>query len=245
MRWRLFSITLVNFVMMFACGALVMQEEVTPDDARTLAEQKEQDPLLKLRYTAVERAVNLTQFGFSESEVKDIVKQIETLEDQYEVRTRPKEDYVSRLLSESDDQDSLIRAICGTNNTLPVRYAAMQYLVTVKAEERRAVDLRAVTAFQPQDWYTSSRLSQMYELADLSKERKADSPRMIIAAVLAGDEELFVNERAPYGGSFFGGWSWDDVTELHKGLNKRVYAYAALMHLVFEVAAAEDGLCWT
>lgn len=243
MRWRLFLIALMNGVMIFACGALVAQEDVTPDDARTIAEQKQQDPLLKLKYAAAERATNLVQYGFSDSETKEIVKQIETMEDQYEVRTRPGEDLISRLFSQSDDQDGLTRAICGTNNTLPVRYAAMQYLVTIKAEERRAVDLRGITGFQPQDWFTSSRLAQMYELADLSKERKPDTPRMIIAAVLAKEEELFVNERSPYGGSFFGGWSWDEVTSLHKGLNKRVFAYAAVMHLVFEVAASEDGLC--
>lgn len=243
MNWRMFSIALFNLVMIAGCAALVFQEEVTEDDAKTIAEQKESDPLRELKYAPAERATNLTRFGFSEKEVKEIVKQIETTEDRYEVRTKPDNNRVVNLFEQSDDQDGLTRAICGTNNTLPVRYAAMQYLVQVKASERQPIDLQGVSALAPQDWFTSSRLAQMYEMADLSKERKTDAPRMIIAAVLSQKEEDFVNERSPYGGGFFGGWSWEDATRMTPGLNKRVYSYVAVMHLVFEVASMEEGFC--
>ncbi len=245
MSWRLFVIGLMLVAAMGFNGFLLYNEEIVSPDAKTKAETRQEDTLFGMRFNVPEREANIGKMGFGPDEIKDILKRINTLEEKYRVKD-PAYNQVVVKIESTDDQDALAAAFCGTGSTLPVRYAAMAFLLEEKDTKLRAVDIEEISSFKYNEWATAARIQTAYEEADRTKDRKEDAVRMVMAAVIARDEATLIDHASPWGGGFLGGgWAWAGVQKKHPGVKTRVIDYVALMHLVLETANAEGGLCST
>ncbi|MDP2314746.1 MAG: hypothetical protein Q8P41_17715 [Pseudomonadota bacterium] len=242
---RLIWIALFLGAAMAFNGFLLYNEEIVPPDAKTQAETRQEDQLFGMRFNAPEREANIGKMGFGPDEIKDILKRINTFEEKYRVKD-PAYNQVVVKIEATEDQDALAAAFCGTGATLPVRYAAMAFLVEEKDTKLQAVDLQEISAFQFGDWAKAARIQTAYEEGDRTKDRKEDAVRMVMAAVLARAEGVLIEHASPWGGGFLGGgWTWAGVQSKYPGVKTRVVDYVALMHLVLESANAEGGLCTT
>lgn len=226
-------------------GLLLVNEDIVEPDAQTKAETKREDKLFGMNFIVPEREANIGKMGFGPDEIKDIKKRIDTLEEKYRVKD-PAYNQVLVKIESTDDQDALAAAFCGTGSTLPVRYAAMAFLLEEKDKKLQAVDLESISSFQHNEWAKSARIQTAYQEGDLAKDRKDDAVRMVMAAVLARDEATLIEHAAPWGGGFIGGgWAWSGVQKKHPGVKTRLVDYVALLHLVLETARVEGGLCST
>lgn len=244
MNWRLFWIALTTLVLVGVDGFLMVTEQVTPADALTKAESRAQDPLLDMRYTPQARESNLARMGFSPEEITSIVGTLKSYEQRWGV-TDPDQDRVTVRIENTEDVDALVTAFCGTGSTLPVRYAAMPFLLTDESGQLQPVDFEAISALTMQDWGKEARIQAVYEKVELVADRKEDATRMAFAAVLAHAEQAALDDEAPWGRGLFAGWSWEGVQKKHPGVQQRALNYAAVLHLVLEVAHRENGLCAT
>ena len=242
MNYRLFFIGASMVVLFGVDGFFLVDEEIVPPDAKTQVEQKQSDVLFGMQFTASAREGNLQKMGFATDEVTELLKKISVLEEKYKVKD-PSQDLVTVRIEAASDPDALASAFCGTGATLPVRYAAMGFLVADKGGALKAVDFEEISALEYQEWAKSARVQAVYEDADLSKDRHDDAVRMALAATLARDEQTLLDHKSPFGRGLFSGWSWPDAQKKHPGIRQRVIDYAALMHLVLEVANREGGLC--
>lgn len=245
MNGRLLAVALTVFLFALLNGALLIQERtegyVLPDE-KSKAEARKDDWLVSIRYQEQDREGNLKKFGFEDAEVKKILARISDLAGRYRVKD-PQADIVTARIDASED-DGLESAFCGAGETLPVRYGAMAYLIEEKGTALRPVDLEQIASFEYQDWATNARIQAAYAEAELTDDRKTDSVRMVMAAILARDEETLLQHDSPWGrGVFAGGWSWEGVKKKHPGVTEHVVNYVAILHLVLEVARAEGGLC--
>lgn len=241
---RLLWIGLISFAAMAFNAFLLRNEEVVAPDARTKAETRAEDVLFGMRFNAAEREANVGRMGFGPDEIKQVLARIGDLEEKYKVKD-PTFNQIAVRIEAADDQDGLAAAFCGTGSTLPVRYAAFPYLVEERDGKLKAVDVEMISSFQRGDWASQARIEPAYEAGDRTKERKEDATRMVMAAILARDEESLLEHRSPWGGGFLSGWSWDGVKKKHPGVQQRLVDYVALLHLTLETANAEGGLCST
>jgi hypothetical protein len=243
-NWRLFLIGMSLFVFLGVNGFLLLNEEIVPPDKQTKAEARMNDPLFGRQFTASQRETNVREYGFGPEEVAEILKKISALEERYRVKD-PEFNQIEVRIEAASDPDALVSAFCGTGSTLPVRYAAMPFLVAEKGEQLKAVDVDEISAFEFQDWAKRARVQAVYEDAELNKDRNEDATRMAMAAVLVKDEQTLLEHKSPWGRGVFSGWSWDGVQKKHTGVRTRLIEYVSLMHLVLEVANREGGLCAT
>lgn len=243
MNWRVIWMVILLFVGLGANAFAVLTEEVELPDAKALAQSRDEDPLIDMKFNSTSREQNFQRMGFAEDEVKKIMQKVVSLEERHQVRTDPANNRVRMCIEQADDQDAINVAFCGTESTLPVRYAAMAYLVVLKGDERRVVEFDEISAFKRQEWFSTSPVASVYNKAELTRDREPDAVRMALAAVLGKDEELLINQQAPYGRGLFNAWSWAKANDNHPGLHQRVLDYVATFQLVMEVAFTEDGLC--
>lgn len=225
-------------------GFLLFDEEIVAPDAVTQKEERAKDELFGMRFNAAEREGNIGKMGFGPEEIRAILARIGDLEEKYRVKD-PKFNQIAVRIEAADDQDGLAAAFCGTGSTLPVRYAALAYLVEERDGRLKAVDVDEVSSFQYAEWAKAARIQAAYEGGDRTKDRKEDATRMVLAAILARDEATLLERKSPWGGGFLSGWSWGDVKKKHPGIEKRLNDYVALMHLALETANVEGGLCST
>ncbi|MES2641884.1 MAG: hypothetical protein V4850_20510 [Myxococcota bacterium] len=224
---------------------LLTDEDIVEPDAQTKAETKREDKLFGMNFIVPEREGNIGKMGFGPDEIKDILKRIDTLEEKYRVKD-PAYNQVLVKIESTDDQDALAAAFCGTGSTLPVRYAAMAFLLEEKDNKLQAVDLENISSFQHNEWAKAARIQTAYQEGDLAKDRKDDAVRMVMAAIIARDEGTLIDHASPWGGGFIGGgWAWSGVQKKHPGVKTRLIDYVALLHLVLETAKVEGGLCST
>ena len=241
---RLGWIALATFAAIAFNGSLLFDEEVVAPDAVTQKEQRAKDELFGMRFNAAEREGNIGRMGFGPDEIKTILGRIGDLEEKYRVKD-PTLNQIAVRIESADDQDGLAAAFCGSGSTLPVRYAALPYLVEERDGRLKAVEVDEISSFQYAEWAKSARIQAAYEEADLTTDRKEDATRMVLAAILARDEGTLLERQSPWGGGFLSGWSWADVKKKHPGIDKRLQDYVALLHLALETAGAEGGLCST
>jgi hypothetical protein len=241
---RLFWIALLVFAALGFNGFLLYNEEVVAPDAQTKAEERAKDALFGMRFNVPEREANIGKMGFGPEEIKEILRRIGDLEEKYKVKNPDQNQIVVRIDS-AEDQDGLAAGFCGSGSALPVRYAALPYLVEERDGKLKAVDVEEISSFAYADWAKSSRIQVAYEEGDRTKDRKEDATRMVLAALLARDEGTLLEQKAPWGGGFLSGWSWADVQKKHPGIKQRLVDYVALLHLVLESAFVEGGLCST
>lgn len=247
MNGRIVTIVLAVLVSVLVNGALLFDEsqgKICPPDEQTKAEARSQDKLFGMQFTPASREKNIKEMGFSPDDAKAILTALSALEERYQTKN-PELDRVTALLEASDD-DGLEAGFCGSGTTLPVRYGAMAYLVKERDGILTPLDLDVISEFQLQDWAKGWRTPAVYGDAELTKERKDDAPRMVLAAILARDETTLLEHKSPWGRAVLvGGWSWDGVAKKHPGIHDRVRQYVAVMHLVLEVASRDGSLCAT
>lgn len=237
MPWRLIFAVLVVVVALGVNGYLLYTEEISTSEQQIRHTARRQDPLLDLSYVSGQREANFVLFGLEDGEVKAAMKRIGDYEDLHA-------DRLLRLLDQAPEMVELADALCGTTRTLTPRYAALRYLVAEKGGERIPVDLRRYGGFNRQEWSYVSTIDGVYQEVELAESRQDDATKMGIAAILAGEEALVLENRTPYGRSLAPGtWSWSKVQASHPGIDERVIKYLAMMHLTVELARAEGGIC--
>jgi hypothetical protein len=239
----------VTGVFLVVAGAVavgvVLDEQPPPSRDAPVAQAVAADPLADLRFDPTQRQANLQRLGFDEAERALILGRVDALAQSYAVG-QGEADRVGQRLGETEDESRLLAAVCGRGSALPVRYGAMEFLVTKADGQLRAVNLRETSGgFQPGDWFEGARVASVYDKAELSTDRKADATRMALAAILAGRQEDLLADRAPWGRGLFSGWSWAKVKAANPGVETRLFEYVALLHLVLESATADGGLCAT
>lgn len=247
MKWR--QMMLLLFLPMTCVGSCLLSglvEEVAPSLSSAKAEVKHEDPLLDMQFSVANRDKNLLAFGFSTEEVSKIKAHIIQLSSILEVEKDPGNNLIRRRLAAVDDQDSLEVSFCRSDR-VPVRYAAMRYLVVKNGASLNLFDFASGAEVAAQDWYTAAEIEEVHRKADLGASRYPDAARMAFAAILGGkDTMLALNEgRPPFGSNLLGGsWSWDDVRKKYGvGVIDRTMNYAALLLLVEEVAVGDGGIC--
>ncbi len=246
MNWRLLVGVGATFFAFVWAAVLMFDEDIVEVDARTKIEQNQQDPLFGMQFAASQREGNFKKMGFSDDETAALVKKVGVLEEKYHTKD-PTQDVVSVRIDAASDQDGLSAALCGTNASLPVRYAAMKFLMVDKGGRIQAADLDEVSSLELQPWAKAARVEAVYEMAEAQTDRKDDATRMGLGAIIAGPEatDLLLNKKAPFGRGVFSGWDWSAVQKKYPGTTDRLMEYVALLHLVGEVANADKGICKT
>jgi hypothetical protein len=241
----LFAVGLAIFAGIVIDGLLWHDEVVVEPDAKTQKEQRAEDKLFGQSYTAAERESNFGKMGFGPDEIKKILEQVARMEEKYRVKDATA-NRVLIVIEASEDADELDAAFCGSSSTMPVRYAAMPFLLKEKDTRIKPIDLDEVSSLQYNEWARTARIQAAYDSADRTKDRKEDAVKMVMAAVMTRDEDELLERRGPFGGSFIGsGWSWDSVKKKYPYVEPLLFEYVALMHLVLENANREGGLCST
>jgi hypothetical protein len=241
-NWRLFSVGLALAAGIGVNVFLGLDEQIAPPDARTKVETRTADPLFGMQHTAAVRQGNFQKMGFSPEEVQAIVKVVAAWEQRWHVQD-PAQDLVGARIEATEDSDGLVTALCGTGSSLPVRYAAMGWLLQEQRGALGVVNYEDIPMLKLESWARTARVQAVYEDADLAPERKEDSVKMAMAAILARDEQTLLEHASPWGRAIFAGWSWEQVQKKHPGVQKRLYDYVAVLHLTLEVANREGGLC--
>lgn len=246
MNWRLLVCVGAGFFAAFWAAVLMFNEEIVEVDARTKVEQNQQDVLFGMQFAASQREANFKKMGFSDDEVAAVAKKVGVLEEKYHTKD-PTQDIVSVRIDAASDQDELAAALCGTNASLPVRYAAMKFLMIDRGSGIRAADLDEVSSLELQQWAKAARIEAVYEMVEAQAERKDDATRMGLAAIIAGSDavDLVLTKKAPFGRGVFSGWDWAAVQKKFPGTKDKLIDYVALLHLVGEVANSDKGMCKT
>ncbi len=248
MSGRAIALMLFLPLVMIAAVGLVLTEEVLQSKEATKAQaDTRKDPLVGMRFNSASRTENFQRMGFDEKEQPRIQKELKILVDRFEVQTNPGGNRVRKMLEQVDDQDALEEAFCRSDR-LPVRYAAMNFLLINKDAGLRPVDLAQITGLEAQGWFAEKRsvISSLHESADLRTDRREDSTRMVIGAILADKMDLLQKEEVPfsYSSLSWNGWSWDRLKEMSPGVDGIAIAYVALLQIVGEVAFSEGSICY-
>lgn len=244
MNWRLLVASGAAFFALVWAGVLMFDEEIVEVDARTKVEQAQQDKLFGMQLVASQREKNFKDMGFADDEVAALQKKIGVLEEKYHTKD-PDQDVVSVRIDAASDQDELAAALCGTNASLPVRYAAMKFLMVDRGGRLAAADLDEISSLELQPWAKAARIEAVYEMAEVQTDRKDDATRMGLAAIIAGADatDLLLNKKSPFGRGVFAGWDWASVQKKYPGTRDTLIDYVALLHLVGEVANSDKGMC--
>lgn len=246
MSWRLLISIGAGFFAAFWAAVLMFNEEIVEVDAKTKVEQNQQDVLFGMQFAASQREANFKKMGFADDETAALVKKVGVLEEKYHTKD-PNQDVVSVRIEAASDQDALAAALCGTNASLPVRYAAMKFLMIDRGGGLKAADLDEVSSLEIQPWAKAARVEAVYEMAEAQTDRKDDATRMGLGAIIAGAEatDLLLAKKAPFGRGVFSGWDWASAQKKFPGVKDKLIDYVALLHLVGEVASADKGMCKT
>lgn len=243
MNWRMILLGVYLPISIIGAIGLAWQEEIADSQNQTIAKAVKVDPLLDMKFNEQSRRGNLQAMGLTDPEIDITMKKIAQLSDLYHVSTDPGGNSIFKRISATDDQDALASAFCRSDH-VPVRYAAMRFLVVKKGGVLQGINYGEVDRLEPQDWYDDSKIISVHEMADLSTDVKSDATKMAFAAILTEKTDLIIKQQAPYGNALLGvGWDWDEVKKLSPGIAERVMTWMAILHLTEEVAFKPDGLC--
>jgi len=242
MNGRLIAGVVALVVLFPVTAGLLFDEQIAGAVGEQAAEGAIVDPLGGLQFVKGKRESNLEQMGFAAAEVAEIVTRVETLERKLSIGD-PANDVIKLLIDKTDDQTILENGLCGRSN--PARYTALQLLVEEQGEELRVRDLFALPGFEVMGWYAKDRPVAMVPVIELVENREADATRMGLGAVFARQVPTVLEGKAPWGPALFRNWSWDDVRKKWPGVDGKVQAYVANLHLLLENVTAEGGLCRT
>lgn len=103
--------------------------------------------------------------------------------------------------------------------------------------ERRLIDWERTTHLEVQEWYGLSLVPALYRHNELGP---IDGPELTViglAAILTGREQDLIDGNAPFNRDFA------YVMRQEPRVRERLVEYIAVMHLLTELANAEDGVC--
>ena len=140
-------------------------------------------------------------------------------------------------------EDALADALCGSTDQVRPRYGALAFLVEGKGTRRGPVDMRQASILERQDWSLASPIQAVFEKAELSDGRQKDATVMALSAIFEGQEEKVIQRERPWGRPATNQWSYEKVKSEFLGVESRVIAYLALMHVTVEIAQSSDGIC--
>lgn len=229
-------------VLLVANTGLAWFELVPQPASEEQKEAAEARDRLALTYTVSKRGSNLQDMGFD----PDQVKRAQALFDRRQVAYELEKAENSRLskLVEASANPQLIADLCGRAGApLPPRYAALGWLVESKGGRREVIPLETEDLLERHDWVdaTELNLSNLYETVERAPDRHGDATRMLLAAILAGQEQKVSKKVSPWGAGYFG-WSWEKVQEGF-GVEEKLLSYVVNYILVMEVVTADRGIC--
>jgi hypothetical protein len=244
MNWR--TIILLLCLPVFGVGscALAALEDLAPSRGQVVTATKYPDRLATMAFLKPNRAENFKEMGFDEAEIETISKKINQMSQEYQVEADAGNNIIKKRLEDADNQDYLQTSLCRAER-VPIRYAAMRFLVVKdKSGSLKPINFGAADKLEPQEWYEEAVIKAVHTAADLNSKPATDATRMAFAAILSGSQQALINREAPYGSDFLGGgWSWGKVKQKYAGIEERTLTWAALLHLVAEVAFGDAGIC--
>jgi hypothetical protein len=244
MNWR--SIILMLSLPVFGVGscALTVLEDLAPSRGQVVTNTKYPDKLANLVFVKPNRADNFKEMGFDEPEIETILKKTIQMSQEYQVEADAGNNIIKKRLEDADNQDYLQTSLCRAER-VPIRYAAMRFLVVKnKSGTLQPINFGSTDKLEPQDWYEEAVIKEVHAAADLTAKPATDATRMAFAAILSGSQQALIQRDFPYGTDFLGGgWSWAGVKQKYPGIEERTLTWAALLHLVAEVAFGDAGIC--
>lgn len=210
------------------------QNRIAPSEQQHRDTSKMADPLLDMVFSEGNREKNFVAMGFDKDMTSEAVKASKALHASHAARFR-------ELIDTAEKRSDLQEDLCSTTNDKRPRYAAMGWLVERKARELMVVRADKLDNLKEQDWARASTVHSIYDRRERSKSRQENAPIMIVAAVLAGQEEKAREGWPPWGAG--DRWSWEQVQKDHPGIRQKIIDYYALFHVIKEIAEEEGGLC--
>ncbi len=242
MNGRLIAALVALMVLVPVTGGLLYDEKIAARTDVADAAIAIGDPLADLKFVPGQRETNFAAMGFDAKEVAEILTRVETLTKRLNIG-EPALDTIRALIDQTDDPTILENGLCGRAS--PARYTALQLLVEESGEELVVRDLTGMPNFEVQDWYSRDRPFALITAIELVENREADATRMGFGAVFARQVPMVLERKRPWGPALFKNWSWDGVKDKWRGVDGKVQAYAALLHLTLENVTGDGGLCRT
>ena len=229
---RPFLVMLLLVVAVLVDGVLLFREKI-PEPAEKPVESLV-EPLKHVEYRENNRRRNLAEtFGMDPALTERTAKQIETY-GRYKVQ-------LAKLLTEN--AETVGEAFCPARD-LPQPYAAMEFLVTETNGRRDVTPPDRLVVLEPQEWYAETRAttSGVYNTVELDG-RKSDATLMGVSAILLGQEADVLEGNSPWSRSLFSSWGFAALKQEKPSIERVAMEYFALMHLLTELANAQDGIC--
>ena len=237
MNARSISVVVAACVLIAVNLYLIKIERIAPSADAAISELHAVDRLLDTRFVRANRQSNFESFGMSPEMAAEAVQHTGHLEDLHKEKLR-------MVMADAPDPIALADALCGQTRQVRPRYGALRLLVEERGGGRRPLNLKRFTSFTKQDWASVSSIDAVYNQLELSSDRHEDATLMGIAAILTSQEQRVLDHMKPWGrGLALGTWDWSAVKSEFGGVRELLVTYFATMHLVVEVAVAEDGIC--
>jgi len=228
MNWRGFMVAASLVLLVAANIFLVSTENLVVTTKEEVVEQL--DPLRLLIYQPETREENLRELGASRLEGFD-----RALSSALSRSTQITTSLDNLIANGSEDSEFVQRSLCGDSN-LPVRYAAIQFLVSESGDVLRLRDLN----FEAQMGFNGAMLFDMHQRFELLPPVREVPTLMVLAAYLSGRGAAAL---AGEGGWSRTDWSLQRVFSDNAGLESTVARYLALMIATLEAANAGGGVC--
>jgi len=232
MIWRPVMVLLGVIVAVFANAVLISQERI-PEPADKPIEALE-EPLRHIAYRIDNRRRNLIEsFGMGPDLAERTAARME--------KVAKSKAQLQKLLKEN--ASTVTEAFCPSDE-LPQPYAALEFLVYEENNRRDVFQPDRMMVFEPQEWFNENRglVSSVYREVELSG-RKADSTLMGVSGVLLRRESDVLEGNSPWSKSVFGAWGFSQLLKEHASIEALAIEYFALLHVLSELANAQDGIC--
>ena len=117
--------------------------------------------------------------------------------------------------------------------SVTLRLGAIDMALATSPWEQAALSLMALPIFA---------VSGVYNTLELTG-RRPDATLMGVSAVLLGRERDVLEGNSPWSMSLFGAWGFASLKQSQPSIERIATEYFALMHLLTELANAQDGIC--
>jgi hypothetical protein len=228
MNWRRFMVAASLTLLLAANIFLISTENLVVTTKEEVVAQL--DPLRLLIFQPETRQENIRELGASRLDGFDrALSSALSQSDQIMAS-------LSNLVANGGDEADLVqRGLCDDSG-LPVRYAAIQYLVS---ESREVVRLRDLS-FESQPGFNGAMLLDMHQRFELLPPEREMPTLMVLAAYLSGHGAAALSGE---GGWSRAEWSLERVFSDNADLESKVARYLALMLVTLETANEGGGVC--
>jgi hypothetical protein len=234
MNWRVFTILAVGLVGVMMNGWMLSQETLeATGQQEDLVNEANKDPLQNIQYISGNRDKHLADFGLPKKLRDAAFKKMTSF-------AKRKVKIVEWL---QEEQGTLAPIFCAGG--LSQRYAALSVLVVNESGQRRAYKPNELFTLEEQPWYDTVVVEQVYEHVEVTAKRNDDATVMGVAAILLSRERDILAGNSPWGSSFFGGWSLEEVLASDETIEMDLINYFAMMYVITEIAnkTNESGIC--